>query len=404
VRKSFMLLLALGAAVATFIGVSTRLSAQAGSPMIVSLDEQAPFARYRSQFTRDERFSTDPAAWNYLNRDVVGTVQTWERQFKFRAYAMYSSSLTGFAAQLTSAQVSQLKQSGWVKTIEPDQVMKGFAQTIPWGVDRVDADLSSTKAGDGSGVVANVNIYIIDSGIATHPDLNLVSQVKFLINPSTDCNGHGTHVAGTAAAIDNASDVVGVAPGANLTAVKVLNCRNTGLTSNIIKGVDWVTANAQRPAVANMSLGGGVSDALDASVRNSAATGIVYAIAAGNESQDACNTSPARAGEGSNNGIITVGSIDIRNEEASTSNFGTCVDLWAPGVSITSTWLNNSTNTISGTSMASPHVAGVAGLYLSANPNAVPASIEAQLKADAVFPGTASKDSRAIQVVNAAKY
>jgi aqualysin 1 len=404
VRKSFMLLLAFGAVVATSVGVSTRLSAQAGSPMIVSLDEQAPFARYRSQFTMDERFSTDPAAWNYLNRDVVGTVQTWERQFKFRAYAMYSASMTGFAAQLTPEQVSQLKQSGWVKSIEPDQAMKGFAQTIPWGVDRVDADLSSTKAGDGSGVVSNVNIYIIDSGIATHPDLNLVNQVKFLINPSTDCNGHGTHVAGTAAAIDNSSDVVGVAPAANLTAVKVLNCRNTGLTSNIIKGVDWVTANAQRPAVANMSLGGSVSDTLDASVRNSAATGIVYAIAAGNEGQDACNVSPARAGAGSNNGIITVGSIDIRNEEAATSNFGNCVDLWAPGVNITSTWLNNTTNTISGTSMASPHVAGVAGLYLSLNPNATPTSLEAQLKADAVFPGTASKDSRAIQVVNAAKY
>jgi aqualysin 1 len=406
-RKVFVSLVTLGTAVAAFTGISTRLSAQATSSMIVVLNENVPFAQYRSQFMADDRFSSHSVAWNYLNRDVVGTVQTWERQLNFRAHAIYSAAVKGFAAQLTSEQVTRLKQSGWVKSVEPDQIMKGNAQAIPWGIDRVEADISSTKAGDGGGAVANVNVYIIDSGIAAHPDLNLVNQVKFQSNPRapvSDCNGHGTHVAGTASAIDDSEYVVGAAPGAKLTAVKVLNCSFAGLASNVIQGIDWVTANAQKPAVANMSLGGGVSDAVDEAVRKSAATGIVYAIAAGNGSQDACNVSPARAGAGSSNGIITVGATDINNQEASFSNFGNCVDIWAPGVDITSTWLNSSTNNLSGTSMASPHVAGVAGLYLSSNPNATPANVEAQLRANAVFPGTTSKDGRAIQLINAAKY
>jgi aqualysin 1 len=404
VHRFFLPLLAVGMSVASFLGGSTQLSAQSAQPMIVRFNENAPFNQYRAQFREDERILANPSAWQYLNRGVVGAVQAWEGALNFRATAVYSSTIKGFAAHLTPEQVAILTQSGWVKSVEADGVMTAFAQSLPWGIDRIDADASSTRAGDGSGSVANVNIYVIDSGVATHQDINLVQHVKYGVGQNTDCNGHGTHVAGTIAAVDNTAYVVGAAPGAAVTGVKVLSCQGTGTTSNIIKGVDWVTANAKFPAVTNMSLGGGASTSLDDAVRRSAAKGIVYAIAAGNETQDACNVSPARAGAGANNGIITVGATDSNNREASFSNFGNCVDIWAPGVSITSTWLNNGTKSLSGTSMASPHVAGVAGLYVSNNPSATPEAVEAQLKADAITTGTTSRDGRGIQLVNAAKY
>jgi subtilisin family serine protease len=200
-----------------------------------------------------------------------------------------------------------------------------------------------------------------------------------------DCNGHGTHVAGTAAAIDNDRAVVGAAPGARLVGIKVLNCFGSGQTSSIIKGVDFVTANAPKPAVANMSLGSGVSDALDTAVVNSANSGIFYAVA-GNDGQDACNASPARVG-GTNHGIMTVAATDMNNQEADFSNFGNCVDIWAPGVDILSTRLLTGTIVNSGTSMATPHVAGTA-------------AVETAIKANAVSTGTNSKDGQAISLLS----
>jgi serine protease len=221
-----------------------------------------------------------------------------------------------------------------------------------------------------------------------------------------DCSGHGTHVAGTVAAKDNSSHVVGVVPGAPLTGVKVLGCNGFGTNSGVIAGVEWVTANAKKPAIANMSLGGGTSGALDLAVKESAESGIFYAIAAGNDETDACTKSPARAGAGTNNGIMTVAATASNDAEASFSNYGRCVDIWAPGVSVLSTRVGGGTTRKSGTSMASPHVGGAGALYLSIDTNtgASAIAVEAQLKADAVATSTKSKDDAMIKRLFAGNY
>lgn len=309
---------------------------------------------------------------------------------------VYGHALAGYAAAIPSNRLAAVRADSRVAYVERDGVASAVAQTLPWGIDKVDADASSTLAGNGSDAVTNVNSYVIDSGIASHSDLNLVGHVNFAGGKNSDCNGHGTHVAGTVAARDNTSDVVGVSPGAPLTGVKVLGCSGSGSWSGVIKGIDWVTANARKPAVANMSLGGGASQAVDAAVRNSAASGVFYAVAAGNDGVDACTQSPARAGAGSNNGIVTTAATDSGDAEASWSNFGSCVDIWSPGVGVLSTRKGGGTTTMSGTSMASPHTAGGGGLYLSSNRGASPSTVEGALKSAAVTTGTKGKDDGTI--------
>jgi len=244
-----------------------------------------------------------------------------------------------------------------------------------WGLDRIDQralplSTSFTYGATGAGVKA----YVIDTGIRkTHSEFGGRAIHGFdgvLAGLSSDdCNGHGTHVSGT---IGGAT--YGVAKGVTLVAVRVLDCAGVGLNSTVIAGVDWITGDhaAGRPAVANMSLGGGKSAALDTAVRNSIADGVLYGIAAGNESEDACTGSPSGVAE-----AMTVGATDSRDAKASFSDFGSCVDWFAPGVDITSAWFltDSSTNTISGTSMATPHTVGVAALYLQGNPNAAPAAV-----------------------------
>ena len=318
----------------------------------------------------------------------------------YRGFALY-----GYSARIPADRLAALRADENVAYVEPDGEMSVDAQTLPWGIDRVDADISSTLAGNGSGAVANVNVYVIDTGVDTrHADLNVVGHVNFAGGKNADCHGHGTHVAGTVAASDNTLDVVGVAPGAPITGVKVLGCGGSGSTSGVIAGVDWVTANAVRPAIANMSLGGSASTALDNAVTNSAASGVFYSLAAGNSGANACTQSPARAGAGTNNGVMTTAATDSADREASWSNYGPCVDIWAPGVSILSTRLRGGTTTMSGTSMASPHAGGVAALYLSSHTGASPASVEAALNADSVATGTNSKDGGAIRLVYAGGY
>jgi subtilisin family serine protease len=262
-----------------------------------------------------------------------------------------------------------------VDYVEEDSVVEAIAtqQNATWGLDRIDQrdrPLSTTYTYDTT--ATNVNAYIIDTGIrTTHVDFggrafHGTDTVGDGQN-GNDCNGHGTHVAGTVGGA-----TWGVAKGVRLFRVRVLSCSGSGSNSGVIAGVDWVRANHIKPAVANMSLGGGASSALDTAVNNSINAGVTYAIAAGNSNANACNSSPARVPA-----AITVGSTTINDARSSFSNFGTCLDIFAPGSSITSAWStsNTATNTISGTSMAAPHTAGVAALFLAANPSATPAQV-----------------------------
>lgn len=293
----------------------------------------------------------------------------------------YSEVLNGFAVTLPDRAVEALRNNPHVDYIEMDSVVSIDAtQTgATWGIDRIDQralPLSTTYTYNYTG--AGVTAYIIDTGIlTTHTQFGgrATSGYDAVDGslPAADCNGHGTHVAGTVG-----GSTYGVAKGVNLVAVRVLDCAGSGTTTGVIAGIDWVTANhaAGAPAVANMSLGGSASTALDTAVKNSIADGVTYAIAAGNNNKRACNYSPARVPE-----AITVGATTNTDARASYSNYGTCLDIFAPGSSITSAWYTSTTatNTISGTSMATPHVAGAAALYLQANPAATPAQVSSAL-------------------------
>jgi subtilisin family serine protease len=276
----------------------------------------------------------------------------------------YSAALTGFAAKLSDAQLRALQRDPNVAAIEPDQVARVSATQSPvpsWGIDRIDQrnlplSNSYTYNANGSGVTA----YVIDTGIdPTHPDFGGRAAVGYdaLGGNGIDCHGHGTHVSGTIGGRAH-----GVAKGVALRGVRVLGCTGSGTFADVIEGIDWVTANSPGPSVANMSLGGGFSAAVNTATANLARSGVLVAVSAGNSSADACTQSPA-----SEPTAVTTAASDRADNSASFTNHGTCVDLYAPGVSITSTWLNGGTAVLSGTSMASPHVAGVAALYKSAN-------------------------------------
>ncbi|MBS0348605.1 MAG: S8 family peptidase [Proteobacteria bacterium] len=364
---------------------------------IVQFQESAVQAPVRNA-VRDGRIDADPQNWGYVDKRVLERTQDLETRYKVKARHAFSHVMKGFAAELTEAQLAQLQSDPTVLAIEEDLPVTASAQSIPWGITKTRDNLSSTLAGNGSGTVSGVNVYVIDTGIASHTDLNLVAHTNLVGDGKNyDCNGHGTHVAGTIGAKDDSAYVVGMAPGVRLTGVKVLDCTGAGYTSTVIKGVDWVTANAVKPAVANMSLGGsGVSSMLDSAITKSVGSGVVYAIAAGNNAVDACTLSPSRLGS-SLAGALTVAATASNDTEASFSNYGSCVDIWAPGVSILSTYLSNGLATASGTSMASPHAAGAAALYLSRYPTATPAMVEAAIKQALVTPGTLSKNGQPIK-------
>jgi subtilisin family serine protease len=282
-----------------------------------------------------------------------------------RPLFVYDADVKGFAANLTGAQLRALRRSRQVKYVEQDQRVRELdTQTgATWGLTRIDEralDIDGTysySAAAGRGVTA----YVIDTGIKTD-NVDFGSRASFGINTvdrnNSDCNGHGTHVAGTVA-----GKKYGVAKLATLVGVKVLNCQGSGTTAGVIEGINWVTEHhVADKSVANMSLGGGASTAMDDAVKRLVDSGVFVSAAAGNDNRNACNTSPARAPT-----AFTVAASDINDRKASFSNFGPCVDAYAPGVAITSDWIGSptATNAISGTSMAAPHVAGVAALYLS---------------------------------------
>jgi subtilisin family serine protease len=288
---------------------------------------------------------------------------------------VYTSALKGFAVTLPETALTGLRHLPGVVAVEEDAPMTVAEAPASWGLDRIDdpslpLDQSYNYTSSGQGVTA----YVIDTGIRTsHSEFGGrasvgVDKVGDGRN-GEDCNGHGTHVAGT---IGGAN--YGVTKAVTLKAVRVLDCSGSGSTSGVIAGVDWVTGDHDpgEAAVANMSLGGSTSTALDTAVKNSIADGVTYAVAAGNGNsagiaQDACKSSPARVPA-----ALTVGATDKTDTKASWSNYGSCVDLFAPGVGISSAWYSSdaATDTISGTSMATPHVAGVAALYLATNPGA----------------------------------
>jgi subtilisin family serine protease len=306
-----------------------------------------------------------PGAWIVTLNDGADA-RGVARRYDANPRHVYASALNGFAAELNDGQVRALQNDDDVVALEPDQVVTADAtQNVSkggglYGLDRVDQRSlplsgSYTYNRTGNGVRA----YVIDTGIGTgHTDFGGRAQNVYdaFGGNGQDCNGHGTHVAGT---IGGATH--GVAKASSLRGVRVLDCKGSGSTSGIIAGVDWVRANHIKPAVANMSLGGGYSSALNTATNNLSNAGVHVSVAAGNENQDACNVSPASA-----SAPTVVAASDKTDTRATFSNFGSCVEVYAPGVAITSAWLNGGTNTISGTSMASPHIAGVAALYKSA--------------------------------------
>lgn len=288
----------------------------------------------------------------------------------------YQHTIKGFSAALSATALDAVRASAGVKYVEADaRVSATDVQPNPqsWGLDRVDQrklPLNNkykyvTSAGSG------VDVYIIDTGIRfTHQDFGgrATSGIDTVDGGSADdCNGHGTHVAGTAGGTK-----YGVAKKASLIAVRVLDCGGSGTWEGVIAGIDWVTDVHSGPSVANMSLAGGYFQAVNDATTASIQAGVVHAVAAANASDNACNYSPA-----STPLAITLGASTINDAGAGFSNYGPCLDLWAPGENITSAWNSSdtATNTISGTSMASPHAAGAAALYLGENPSASPMTV-----------------------------
>ncbi len=324
-----------------------------------------------------------------------------------RVSHVYEHALQGYAATFSDQAAAHIANDPRVDWVQPDTEVHAFGQTLPTGINRADAELNATAKIDGVDERVNVDVAVIDTGIdLTHPDLNVYRSTncsggspfkKSCGTGGDDDNGHGSHVAGTIAALDNSTGPVGVAPGARLWAVKVLNSNGSGYQSWIVAGIDYVAANAAEIEVANMSLGGGGSDdgncgnsnndAEHKAICNAVGKGVTFAVAAGNSDADSAKSVPAAYDE-----VITVsaladfdgvagglGTPTCRTDEDDTfanfSNWGSDVDIIAPGVCIYSAWKDGGYNTISGTSMASPHVAGAAALYKANNPLAAPAVV-----------------------------
>jgi subtilisin family serine protease len=292
---------------------------------------------------------------------------------------VYTHALNGFAGSIGEAARAGLFSDARVVRVEPDGIAEAISTQsgATWGIDRIDQrglPLSTTYSHTATG--AGVKAYIIDTGIRfSHSQFGGRATSGFDAvdgGSADDCNGHGTHVAGTVGGA-----TYGVAKGVTLVAVRVLNCSGSGSWSGVIAGMDWVTANHSGPSVANMSLGGGASSSVDDALRRMISSGVATGVAAGNGNfigiaQDACKYSPARVAE-----AMTVGATTKTDAKTSWSNYGNCVDWFAPGSGITSAWYtsDNATNTISGTSMATPHTVGVAALYLQGNPTATAAQV-----------------------------
>lgn len=331
--------------------------------------------------------SQDPASANgrYLVQYAPGTDVAAEAK-ALRSQGMgvgrtFAAAVKGAVVNATPAQAAALKRSARVTAVEPDArvTISETQQQAPWGLDRIDQrslPLSGTYTSASYG--AGVSTYIVDTGVlASHSDFGgRVAAGWTSVNDglgSGDCNGHGTHVAGTVA-----GKTYGVAKAATVIPVRVLNCNGSGYNSDVIAGLDWIASHhaAGAPAVVNMSLGGSASSMVDSALQGVINDGVTAVVAAGNSAVDACGTSPARVPQ-----ALTIAASDSADRQASFSNFGSCVDLYAPGVAITSTWYTSTTASasMSGTSMASPHAAGAAAVLLSKSPGLTPAQVASTL-------------------------
>ncbi len=392
---------------ATVAAIAAGGVAAAASPDEAAIRDAGTATVVPDSFVVKLRTTDTPPA----NAAVDTFAQKLAGQYGGKVSYTYHSALRGFAVKgLSEKQARRLAANPAVEYVQRDGVYKisGVQPNPPsWGLDRIDQhNLPLDNSYTYPNTASNVHAYIIDTGIRiTHTDFGGRATPGFdavtIGGNANDCNGHGTHVSGTVG-----GSSYGVAKGAQLVAVRVLDCNGRGSTGGVIAGVDWVTQHAIKPAVANMSLGGGADATLDNAVSNSIASGVTYGIAAGNgdifgNPQDACNTSPARVPA-----AITVGATQSNDQKASFSNFGTCLDIFAPGVGITSAWNTNdtATNTISGTSMATPHVVGAAALVLGANPTFSPQQVRDSLVNNATDgvvgnPGTGSPN-KLLYVVN----
>lgn len=404
--------------IATVLSAMSAASASAAQPavekafpVIVQLSQSLATA---DPDLTDVRIN-NRAGFGNLRPDVLAHIQRLEKVHGFKAKQGFSRVIKGFSANLTAEQISQLRHSPWVRMVEMDVEMHATAQTLPWGISSTGATTSlAAMAGDGldNGMnLSQVRAFVADTGAAPHPDLNLAAQVNYVDDGlDGDCNGHGTHVAGTIGARDNADAVVGMAPGVQILPVKVLDCAGKGTASNLIKAFDYAAATAMANPnvkyVFNASIGfppGTTIASLDTAVQNAVAAGVFVSVAMGNDGAANCTNTMVNLSQGQGaTGVVAVGAIDSASQEASWSNYGPCVGVWAPGVSIYSTSNALGIASMSGTSMASPHVAGAAALIRAADPTLTPAQVDARIKAMAPTLGTVSKDGRAIVGLNVA--
>ncbi len=376
-------------AAAALVGGLTALPAQAAPAEGRVLAANSPTAvqdSYIVTLKSQAGFKASSATGKDLIKEYGGTVKK-----------TFGAALNGYTATLSAAEARRLAADPAVAAVEQNQTVRVTDTTqsnAPWGLDRIDQTslpLSSTYTypdSAGSGVTA----YVIDTGVRiTHSQISGRASYGYdAVDGDTtaaDGNGHGTHVATTIA-----GSTYGVAKKAKIVAVRVLDNNGSGTTAGVIAGIDWVTRNHSGPSVANLSLGGGASSTLDTAVRNSIASGVTYAVAAGNSNANASSYSPARVTE-----AITVGATTSTDARASYSNYGSVLDIFAPGSSITAGWYTSdtATNTISGTSMATPHVAGAAAVYLAGHTSATPAQVATALTSGATTgkvtsPGTGS--------------